>query len=172
MRGPVGGTSPDASTGPDSGRDRDGDTVEDSVDNCVDVANLGQFDEERDLVGDACDNCPAHANSDQADGDKDGVGDLCDPRPALAGDKLRFFDGFNTDLSAWTTPRGGTWTIQEGRVIQSDSSIGFRALFWTGGNVKNVSVATHAQATVLPPEDGGADDIRSVGLLGRYNPEP
>ena len=74
------------------GFDIDADTVPNSIDNCVNVANPGQEDQDRDGVGDACeidvdgdgqndatDNCPNVPNPDQLDLDGDGIGHACDP---------------------------------------------------------------------------------------------
>lgn len=78
-----------------NGSDADGDGIEDSVDNCPNVANADQADSDGDGIGDACDstnnndtdgdgiedsedNCPNIANADQADSDGDGIGDACD----------------------------------------------------------------------------------------------
>jgi predicted outer membrane repeat protein len=77
--------------------DSDGDGVNDSGDNCPDVANPAQADCDGDGRGDACDiespcstdsdgdgvvdsddNCPDIANVDQTDIDDDGIGDVCD----------------------------------------------------------------------------------------------
>jgi len=57
--------------------DADDDLVDDSIDNCLGVANPSQSDTDGDGVGDACDNCPVTPNPDQADSDHDGVGDAC-----------------------------------------------------------------------------------------------
>lgn len=74
--------------------DHDGDTIDDAVDNCPDVANEDQADTDGDGIGDACndaddtdgdeyanllDNCPDDANPGQEDTDGDGIGDACDP---------------------------------------------------------------------------------------------
>ena len=58
--------------------DFDNDGQADTLDNCVDAANLDQTDSDGDGVGDACDNCVATRNADQTDTDKDGLGDVCD----------------------------------------------------------------------------------------------
>ena len=72
----------------------DGDTIDDAVDNCPEVANEDQADTDDDGVGNACndeddtdgdeyanllDNCPDDANPGQEDTDGDGIGDACDP---------------------------------------------------------------------------------------------
>lgn len=72
----------------------DGDTIDDAVDNCPEVANEDQADTDGDGVGNACndeddtdgdeyanllDNCPDNANPGQEDTDGDGIGDACDP---------------------------------------------------------------------------------------------
>ncbi len=74
--------------------DHDGDTIDDGIDNCPDVANEDQADTDGDGIGDACndaddtdgdeysdllDNCPNDANPGQEDTDGDGIGDTCDP---------------------------------------------------------------------------------------------
>jgi hypothetical protein len=89
-------SAPDAS----ADRDRDGDGVPDSMDNCPDTYNPMQDDEDGDHVGDACDPCPPFANN--ADGDGDGVGDACDPNPTTPGDRLVAFEGF-------ASPVANTW---------------------------------------------------------------
>ena len=58
--------------------DTDGDGLDDLVDNCPLVSNLGQEDGDTDGVGDACDNCLLVSNSSQTDSDSDGVGNACD----------------------------------------------------------------------------------------------
>jgi Thrombospondin type 3 repeat len=72
--------------------DADSDTIPDSSDNCVTVANGDQSNNDADAEGDLCDadddndgladeadNCPTVANGDQADIDSDGIGNACDP---------------------------------------------------------------------------------------------
>ena len=72
--------------------DRDGDGVEDGVDNCPDAANPDQEDADQDELGDVCDsdddndgiadgadNCPNAANPAQENNDGDARGDACDP---------------------------------------------------------------------------------------------
>lgn len=58
--------------------DSDGDSINDILDNCDDVASLNQTDTDGDGVGQVCDNCPSTQNPDQANNDGDSQGDLCD----------------------------------------------------------------------------------------------
>lgn len=71
--------------------DRDGDGINDDVDNCPDTSNSNQTDTDEDGTGDACDtdddndgfpdtndNCPLVFNPLQSDWDGDSAGDLCD----------------------------------------------------------------------------------------------
>ena len=72
--------------------DRDGDGVNDDVDNCPPAAcrfplacqNPDQKDSDGDGWGDACDNCPSIVNVEQRDWDRDGHGDVCDKCPKVA----------------------------------------------------------------------------------------
>ncbi|MCU0222776.1 MAG: FG-GAP-like repeat-containing protein [Acidobacteria bacterium] len=58
--------------------DSDGDTINDTADNCISVPNPTQANTDRDRYGDACDNCPRDVNDHQEDLDGEGVGDVCD----------------------------------------------------------------------------------------------
>jgi Zn-dependent metalloprotease len=58
--------------------DADDDSVDDTVDNCRQIANWNQADHDTDRIGDACDNCPTVSNPDQLDTDHDGLGNACD----------------------------------------------------------------------------------------------
>lgn len=82
-------------------RDRDGDGIFDTQDNCPDAPNADQRDADGDGKGDVCDpcpldapddldgdgvcqsvdNCPSVPNPGQEDADSDGVGDVCDACP-------------------------------------------------------------------------------------------
>jgi len=63
--------------------DRDGDLVDNDVDNCPDKFNGpsadNQANQDGDQYGNACDLCPKLSSSDNNDADKDGLGDPCDP---------------------------------------------------------------------------------------------
>lgn len=59
--------------------DPDNDGLRNHLDNCDDVANIGQVDSDGDGAGDACDVCIDILDPQQQDTDEDGSGDLCDP---------------------------------------------------------------------------------------------
>ncbi|MBN1386348.1 putative metal-binding motif-containing protein [Candidatus Woesearchaeota archaeon] len=60
--------------------DGDSDSVLDSQDNCLDIANPGQENSDDDSFGDACDNCPDLTNLNQEDNNDNGIGDLCEDK--------------------------------------------------------------------------------------------
>ena len=76
-----------------AGKDKDGDTVKNEVDNCPFDGNSDQMDGDGDALGDVCDNCKAIANVAQVDGDHDGVGDVCDNCPLFANPDQKDSDG-------------------------------------------------------------------------------
>lgn len=76
---------------PSENTDIDNDTVLNTVDNCVNIANPDQLDTDNDGLGNVCDddddddgvldendNCPLLPNPGQEDADNDGIGDVCD----------------------------------------------------------------------------------------------
>ncbi len=91
--------------------DQDGDTILDTLDNCVAVANTDQRNHDSDPFGDVCDGCPHLASPNDPDGDGDGVGDACDPRPANNADRRKLWVGFydTNDIAGWGGQ--GTFTI-------------------------------------------------------------
>lgn len=74
-------------------KDSDGDGWDDSVDNCPEVPNSGQYDSDTDGVGDACDNCQLDANPDQLNSDTDEFGDACDNCPEVYNPEQTDTDG-------------------------------------------------------------------------------
>ena len=95
--------------------DTDGDGINDSVDDCITIANHDQHDEDQDGVGDACDRCPQIAHEAALDTDVDGIPDACDPHINAAGDVLLRFDTF----AGTTLPAG--WSVIAG----SSSNLAF-----------------------------------------------
>ena len=104
--------------------DVDGDGVKNTMDNCPNVANVGQFDEDGDLTGDECDACPQlGTGADHADPDGDTIGTACDPRPAMGGDVLAYWNGFHvasaTLPEAFVMIHGNAdrWSVSGGNLV-------------------------------------------------------
>ncbi|MBN2521867.1 MAG: T9SS type A sorting domain-containing protein [Bacteroidales bacterium] len=64
-----------------TGYDRDGDRIEDNIDNCPDIENPVQDDADGDNIGNKCDNCLFDPNPYQEDSDGDNIGNACDNCP-------------------------------------------------------------------------------------------
>lgn len=115
------------------GPDRDGDLLEDTLDNCPGTANADQADRDDDGFGDACDFCPNEASAFNGDEDGDRFGDACDVCPVVPdfqydadrdgiGDVCTFpspthlvvFDPFET-LEPWVAA-GVPWSVTEGTI--------------------------------------------------------
>jgi hypothetical protein len=64
-------------------------------------------DEDNDGRANACDACPADYDPTPSDSDGDGLPDACDPDPTKAGNKLIYFDPFDTASGHWS----GTFTV-------------------------------------------------------------
>jgi hypothetical protein len=106
-------------------RDRDDDDVDNSADNCPDVANKKQEDRDRDGVGDACDNCVKVANSDQEDGDGDGSGDACPDVDIPIGGEDEDGDGIpnSEDLCIYVPSPGNADTDGDGVGDECDNCL-------------------------------------------------
>jgi hypothetical protein len=92
-----------------------------SVDSNDADANCGTADWDGDGLPDGCDPCPMTANN--ADTDHDGVGDACDPYPATPGETRVAWIPFESmsTIAGWTST-GGTWTVVDGSLEQTDPS--------------------------------------------------
>jgi hypothetical protein len=156
--------------------DRDGDTIPDAVDNCVDVPNHDQHDEDADGVGDACDNCPHVANpaqdntTEEAAGvEGDEVGDACDPFPDTA-EVIALFEGFGggPELpTGWSTAVGGTWTVVDDEARQTSTAAGASYLYFAAGDWTAMWAQTAIDAVDVPTSSPGP---RSVGAVAFYAP--
>jgi len=128
--------------------DEDGDQIDDTIDNCVDVANPTQHDEDGDERGDACDPCPPYADGPVIeDPDGDGVSGACDPEPGVA-NRIVEFHGFDTGKPfAFTVHGMGTWTYanDEARVDASAGALGM-LLVTSPGTASTISTALTIEA--------------------------
>jgi len=89
------GDAPTQQTGP-STQDSDGDSVNDSNDNCPNTSNSGQTDADGDGTGDACDSTPQGGQQNQTDADGDGVADSEDNCPDTSNANQNDRDGDGT----------------------------------------------------------------------------
>ncbi len=81
-------------------------------------------DYDGDGTPDACDPCPMFGQADaDVDSDGDGIGNGCDPNPQTKGDTRVLWTHFASasDIAGWS-PLGGTWTVEGGRLKQSDAA--------------------------------------------------
>lgn len=103
-------------------QDQDNDTIVDTEDNCVAIANTNQRNHDGDPFGDACDRCPHLISATDPDGDGDGVGDACDPRPTNNADRLALWVGFYDmdDIIGWGGQ--GTFTVTPAGYLQQTSA--------------------------------------------------
>jgi hypothetical protein len=101
--------------------DRDGDRVDDSVDNCPDVMNFDQYDEDGDGAGDLCDLCPIVSSLNvpgaDVDDDGDGIGAACDPNPNANADRLLLFEPFNGAPANTITQGTGSWAFTNSQAV-------------------------------------------------------
>jgi hypothetical protein len=117
-------SGPDAPVCVEADGDIDGDGQPNKSDFCSQKPGgmLDAFDEDGDGIGDNCDACPIARPPAAPDSDTDGVDSPCDPDPTSGtlekGNKIVFFDGFNTGLPMNTVKReGGQWEGRGGEAI-------------------------------------------------------
>jgi hypothetical protein len=167
-----GPSAPDGAAPDAAGPDLDGDGVTDDVDNCVAIANPGQYNEDGDAPGDACDNCPHVVNDDQVSGDGDAVGDACDPYPGVGGDVIALFDGFHgaTRAAGWTASVGAdTWTVGGDVLHQTDTTREEKILAFPSVTGTLVSIDVAFTPTDVPASTGDEDNVRSVGVVTGFS---
>jgi hypothetical protein len=144
--------------------DRDGDLIDDRVDNCPDIANFDQADEDLDLAGDLCDPCPPFQGIEDAD--DDGVGDACDPNPSTPGDTLVAFTGFAGTLpDTWQITGQFLATAGEGLAMASETS-STTATFAAPAS-RRIEIRATGQLLAITANE---DALASINLVDKYLP--
>lgn len=128
-------------------------------------------DEDGDGVADSMDNCPGIANPMQENVDMDDVGDACDPNPTDTTtyyERIDLFVGFNSsaDLERFAM-NDGTWTVQNGAVVQSDKNTDAELLYYSG-DVGSGSMQAKVEVNDVGAGLGGAGVslVYGLGLAG------
>ncbi|XP_072014783.1 uncharacterized protein [Amphiura filiformis] len=160
-------------------QDADGDTVEDSTDNCLLLSNPTQMDTDGDGVGDACDNCVATSNAAQTDTDGDGSGDKCDTDFSSSPGPLFFRNDFLlNDGEVWRSSYDGNkhrrLMLQEGAVVDITcrSNKAARTGPAEGVGVKWTLAVEHGQIGKFPvdphvfPAERNVEKYHSTALSG------
>ncbi len=126
----------------------------------------GTHDEDGDKIADGCDVCPEVADPAQADRDGDAIGDACDPRPDGAGDVRLLFDPFaGTTLAPTWTVQGGTWTLENDGLTQTET-VADRRIFDTSIGLER-DLVVETRVTFL---DLGQANDRNAGVALRFAP--
>jgi len=107
-----------------SGKDSDGDGIDDACDSCPKDVNIGDTD--GDGIDDACDSCPKDVNIGDSDGD--GIDDACDNKierslcvNEINANKEVFNTGMTSLLNAILNSKEGFYTVQNiNNYISSD----------------------------------------------------
>jgi len=153
---------PACTTMPDApSSDRDGDTIENDVDNCPDIANKNQANEDGDEFGDLCDPCPPVAGGGDQDGD--GVGDDCDVSPGA--DKITLFEGFHEPMPFGTQPTPNCWQFANDEASVNGNSTTFCQLLWPRTLAAGHTSYRITAAMTLMGDEGTTGSARRVGLV-------
>lgn len=149
--------------GGDDGPATDG-ASSDGLASCVMGAD--PHDEDADGVIDACDVCPGIADAAQLDRDGDTIGDVCDPRPDASGDVRVLFDPFaGATLAPTWVVQGGTWTLANDALTQSEAAVDRRVYDTQLGVTQDLVVET--RVTFLDLSQPGD---RNAGVVLRLEP--
>ncbi len=151
--------------------DNDGDGVEDDVDSCLGIVNIGD-NGDNDGIDDACDNCVDDDNANQLDTDGDGEGDECDADKDGDGTD-NFMDNCPSVANVGqtvegTVTEGGTTTVSVGGVdyivsityIDSDEVV-----FDVDGNRVPVSGKLRMRISSYKLTDGSALDVIDISKI-------
>lgn len=152
-------TEPDAPDPVVVDADRDG--VADPMDNCPAIMNPEQDDQDADGLGDPCDPCPIWY--DNTDSDADGVGDTCDPYPRVAGDAIRFFDGFARGIDPAWVLTGAFTAVPDGIEATGSAAFSLPVMLDERARVamgfSTTSPAAHARAFGIAALDANDDGV-------------
>jgi hypothetical protein len=99
-------------------------------------------DEDSDARGDTCDLCPADFDPSPDDSDGDGLPDACDPDVGRVGNKLLYFEPFNSDNHHWSGK------VETFRGDLSLDTQGTNTLA-VGNSVDALPINVRAQATIF-----------------------
>ena len=126
----------------------DDDGIDDSVDNCPEIANPFQEDEDEDGVGSLCDNCPSSTNPDQANSD----------RPEVVATIDDFESG---SLSGWSFAQSTDGAAQGGRPAGAWNTTVVSPCLEGNSAVRLVAEATR---DLFPHQVNASIETRVVGL--------
>lgn len=135
-------TSPDGPICISADGDIDGDGLDNAHDFCQHQEG-GAFDEDHDGIGDDCDPCPISAPPSSPDPDGDAVDRPCDLFPNQSGDRIVFFDGFNTG----ELPVGGKATA--GWTFDAEAGIAIATPTGDGDEVLSIPLPSLSPQTTV-----------------------
>lgn len=120
----------------------------------------GMPDEDADGRANFCDLCPADPDSTPVDSDGDALPDACDPDPMMAGNRLLYFDPFDSASGHWS----GNHAIAQSYMTLDSGGIGSDSASNAIDMLPlNVRVQTYIFPTKVYSGQGGGDSGVFVG---------